>query len=1475
MQDRVQLNREEIVGDGTALSNINPLTNTKSVDDNNTGESLDVTIERIWKAINNKLGRITNSVNGRDGVVVITAEDLGLGNVTNVSFSTIKDWVIDELLSEFNLKRLALFDDYDDFTTTYSEVWLNDKSRAGIPFYIKIGGPNDDTRSQIGYTYWDDGEEKIRVEMMPINDIYHADNSIIYNENVNGKDYFGGQIGVNIWSGEDALKLYNELGAKAQSGLYIDKEKVSSELKFFNCVYGTGEAGDQNALIYVLPEHGTWPEGTNHITIYMNGVVVQDPVYGTYFPTCQTFKIHDLIISNFSDENCRNVNGSLKDNMSAYFINREACIGSITSVTKVGESSFNYVLNLYTIKPYIGKGLTFINTHTQDGRLAGMIGLDLVEGYPVFNTMPKDNLSGLNAFSGVDVVSPENGVLQSHTTVTPFGVSVTEQLRATNKVFIAPDFSLNVIPYNTFSRHPVPMANWPLKIPPISNGLDKQDFFGVNLLKRIPIVGMKTINMSGLRIFDNEEEIHNSDLGKTDDDASDKLDGIINKVTYDLITSEEAPTWWGGDLLSPSVYSDDHGTLVHFTNIGTDENPIWRPEYEPNRYYTRNRDSFNLSTGGLAVNVGKFLEIGTYVGSDIDEERFSPIEDPDHYYDGGKVNLRVSDNFFTDAGDNKLNLKLSKYKQYSRNDTNTVLGGGLTYTEGLSIISPDKALEITPGLTINTGLGLRMSHYDRKGQEAPEYKYTLVTMPYYQWDEDTDPLKYYYYDDNTHEWVQGHAGQGYIDDFWYDRSVNEDKGFLAVSVVDPLYSEKDFDDETTNPQSRTSKMMTYGGLRYMISPVDGTNQISAIGLRVNESTNDNGNVLRLGSKAIGIDTNNVVGVQLYRESDQPSLDTNPLNIKSWDEFALYKYINMPWMKYEISADTKAKLDLHDINEPDPVYNYYEITPVIHDGAKTWPAAGQYFIKIDDAYEEVNVTGTGAVDDPYIPTYDQHARYYSRTDVSPNYNNRSDTIYYVKNEARRYIWNTDIASGIYEPMFEYYTGDIDTSDVLPEDLSAYIEQAAINLLPASGHKSKVYVVSLVDNVNHLYWGRMLQFKEQNVIHCPMSWNSSEGRYEDEPRRNIDAGLASYVLSYYAIIQTSSHYSGYFMNGAFYESNSPSSQQLPRVEDAIYEDLRNGWPNMLYTYKNNSFRTLVQVDGQDIHKNDWAPCDANQDGAINSIDASYILGYYALRATSSQYSIFPAEYYDAEFHDVATERQFWAYYLTEYRHCATERLEAGYDTIRKTDDNGSFIPGLDIDVNEYQGITTMLNGDIHKSVSVKLFDKSAGYEVTDKYGFLKRGGLRFTTDGYVSVRVNSLEGYNATTPEGREQNALGASSFRDGSGTSTIDRDIGVKGLMIYPDNVLGIQLTPDGKKDNKQLAFDEEGSLIISPEYAGGGGGGELLTIKTDDGSQTVTYNGSEAVTITLGPGLTLEPDPAPEPTPDPDPEPEPEPEQEP
>ena len=89
MNDRVQLKREETVGDDVVLSDINPKTNTQSIDDSVSGDSLDKTLDRMWQSINNKLSRIVNSVNGRTGVVVLSPEDVGLDQVDNVSLSDI------------------------------------------------------------------------------------------------------------------------------------------------------------------------------------------------------------------------------------------------------------------------------------------------------------------------------------------------------------------------------------------------------------------------------------------------------------------------------------------------------------------------------------------------------------------------------------------------------------------------------------------------------------------------------------------------------------------------------------------------------------------------------------------------------------------------------------------------------------------------------------------------------------------------------------------------------------------------------------------------------------------------------------------------------------------------------------------------------------------------------------------------------------------------------------------------------------------------------------------------------------------------------------------------------------------------------------------------------------------------------------------------------------------------------------------
>ena len=1292
MQDRVQLKREEAVGDGVALSDINPLTNTKSVDDTNSGESLNVTIERIWAAINNSLSRIVNSVNGRDGVVVITAEDVGLGNVTNVSFSTIKDWVIEEIMREFGVRAFKLFDTYAEYAET-ANSWAADKSRDGTAFFIKVGklpsdGETGDMRSQIGYFHWDG--TTLVASMRPVNVIQEADNSIIYNENIGDKNYGErAKIGVNIWRGEDALKLYNS-SSKGMSGLYIDKSKVAPQVFFFDGVYGNGVA-DPNGLIYV-PD-GSVPTGAKEINVYINN----EQVGGTWY-TFQNFKIYDLVVTNFSDAGYRDGTGYILTGLSKEFVSRDACIGSITSVD-TSQSTTKYVLNFYTIKPYVGMGLKYYDVHTdssESGPNGSMIGVDLLHGAIVQDHMPIQNISGLNAFNTVDEEHTEMSLLKAHHTVTPIGDKVTNNTRSSG-LFIAPDFSLNVIPYWAFDKTSIlfdsPVNNLPLQTP-LNSMVSDESFLGVNLLKRLDAVTQKAYNMAGLRIIKDTETVTNATLGKSNNDASDKLDNPI--------TPGSSQYW---------------------------------------------------QSGGLAVNVGRFLEIGTFVGDD------ATARTAENYYDGGKVNVRINDMFFTDNADNKLDLRLSHYTSYVYKNLNDTIGGGLVYTEG-HVDEHDDWFRVTPGLAVNRGLGLRMSHYDRFGNIPEEYSYEPVL-------EEPDPFDpTQYWKQVLGEYVQGQVGDTWNSaDTWYTRIDNnlQDQAYLAVSVIDTKHTSEDIgtvDDE---------RIRGYGGLRYMIGDDSVNGHVSSVGLRVNDSEDDYGHQLRLGSKAIGIDEHNIVQVQRYRESDDINKDTNPLVIKGWDEEAIYPYVSIAGLRGSVIVDTPENL-------------------------------------------------------PGTPT-------------NPHEEADGSKVYYVKSTDKRYVLRdgTTAPNAVYDPMFIY-----------------------TNERPVTGEWNKVYVETDIDNTNHTLVGKAYIWNPGYRVELPLSWDSVHHEYMDGPTYAVTSVTASNALKYYSM-QSVRHgdYDGYYINGEFIiyvGDNEDEAQVLPHVEGEYYFDISYPYPEPAYEFKDGEFKPAIIKPGTSsgaLHE-DLIPFDANGDGVINAVDASAFMGYYTWAATHPDEGRSP--------------RENFAYYLETT--LGIHESDPGYVVIHETDPNGSFMPGLDININQNQGVTTKLNGDIKDSVSVKIFDTSAGeYEIAtsgidndEAHWALatKQGGLKFTTEGYLAVRVNDMRQYDATTPAGRK----GTDLCRDRLNRNNGPDGHGARGLRVYGNNVLGVQLSYDGDLDNGQLAFDEYGSLIISPNYQGGGGG-EYLTIT--DGTTTVQYNGSTAMNITLGPGLILEPDPEPEPEPEPEP----------
>lgn len=150
---QVQLKRETLLNDAVVLEDVFPKTKTDAVIDSESGMTLSQALDTILTAINNKLSRNVNSVNGRSGVVILDSSDVGLGNVDNVSTADIKAWVINFVADQFHDKRLIL-------KTYYSEIQAlietNNDAYDGVPFVCEHAteATNDQTMV-IGVMYKD------------------------------------------------------------------------------------------------------------------------------------------------------------------------------------------------------------------------------------------------------------------------------------------------------------------------------------------------------------------------------------------------------------------------------------------------------------------------------------------------------------------------------------------------------------------------------------------------------------------------------------------------------------------------------------------------------------------------------------------------------------------------------------------------------------------------------------------------------------------------------------------------------------------------------------------------------------------------------------------------------------------------------------------------------------------------------------------------------------------------------------------------------------------------------------------------------------------------------------------------------------------------------------------------------------------------------------------------------------------------
>ena len=150
---QVQMKREEYVGADVVLEDIIPKTATDAVQDSTNGNNLAETLNAIWAAINNKLSRNVNSVNGRTGVVILTAADVGLENVDNVSTDDLKSWVINLVAEQFHTKHLILANymaEIDNIRDT------GDTKYDGVSFVAShLADDPDDHTMVIGYFFTD------------------------------------------------------------------------------------------------------------------------------------------------------------------------------------------------------------------------------------------------------------------------------------------------------------------------------------------------------------------------------------------------------------------------------------------------------------------------------------------------------------------------------------------------------------------------------------------------------------------------------------------------------------------------------------------------------------------------------------------------------------------------------------------------------------------------------------------------------------------------------------------------------------------------------------------------------------------------------------------------------------------------------------------------------------------------------------------------------------------------------------------------------------------------------------------------------------------------------------------------------------------------------------------------------------------------------------------------------------------------
>lgn len=707
---QVQLKREEVVGDEVILTDINPQTTSDSVIDLNNGLTLEDSLNRMWNAINNKLSRVVNSVNSRTGVVVLTAEDVGLENVDNISFANIQEWVINQIKEEFGERAFKLYDHLDEAEITKA---TNNKSLSGAAFYSAKGREQDnDNLAYIGVFFWDDSTDTLQYISKALNIIGQTDNSLLYNETANGKDYTYGKLGINIWKDENGLEIYNGISdnpdePKANAGLRLVRENIIPDFETMVGCYGSdfehpGTAED--SWLYAASH----PNDAPTVKIIYDG---KDLSENSTFYAKRTFRLKDRFICCFSakygfDYDTRTEMLNLPAGVDKVLVDQHTALGIVTEINKDAQDNItSYTVEFTPMTPRVGDGIKYANYNKKYSAIDprslietmhnNQLGINTARGIvttavvhddvldPSTTYIPDDyfgftegNLSGFTIRRNRDQRNPSDGKSYSpgvtgyiftNLPAGPFPASDPRYRRSSQEmdgIAITPDASLCVIPMSKYSKEE--SSHSLQKDTENPDALATKQYNSFVDPEEPGQISRIMHGSSGATNWITDADFYDNDDSETSGGRS--LIGInLNKAMMRL-----------SDFLSPDTtavpaLANISGLRIYqysktvdgriFGNETADDIP----------------DNYKVSemTGGLAINCGKYLHIEPS-GYHCEAEDF---------YDGGK--LTIDTGFGFEDEDGKMSVAIDAGRGLERYfvDENDERIGIKTHYSGLGFIS--------------------------------------------------------------------------------------------------------------------------------------------------------------------------------------------------------------------------------------------------------------------------------------------------------------------------------------------------------------------------------------------------------------------------------------------------------------------------------------------------------------------------------------------------------------------------------------------------------------------------------------------------------------------------------------------------------------------------------------------------------------------------------------------------------------------